>query len=451
MKALYERPVIQKNISGFANKFALSSRLDILDQIDGIPIRKLTEKFGSPLFVFSEKTIRQTCRRFLHAFKNRYPNVQFAWSYKTNYLKAITAIFHQEGSIAEVVSDFEYEKAKRMGVDPREIIYNGPFKEMKSLEKAVREGARIHIDNFEELLNLEKIYDTLQIKPKVAIRINMDTGIHPAWTRFGFNLENGEAEWCLRRIIKKGKMQLVGLHTHIGTFVVSTDAYAKATKKLVDLYFTLLEKYNIRLEYLDLGGGFPSKNKLKAQYLPATVATPSIEQYAEKITDVLLSHFPDENGPKIYLETGRAMIDEAGYLITEICGTQRLPDNRRALIADAGVNLMFTAFFYDLTVHPGQPYHGPLENTTIYGPLCMNIDVIRERIRLPHMNIGDLLVVHPVGAYCVTQWMQFIRMRPAVVLISSKKEPILIRRVETLDDVEAPEILPKEYCLVEEQ
>ncbi len=450
MKRPYERPSIFKTMNNASNKFAINSRVEILDQIDGIPVKSLIEKFGSPLFVFSEAKIRQQYQRLHTAFKSLYPNFQLAWSYKTNYLQAICALFHQQGSIAEVVSDFEYEKALKLGIEPSDILYNGPFKTMESLKKAAKGGSRIHIDNLEEILHLEKIARETGIRPKVAVRINMDTGIYPSWTRFGFNLENGEAEYMIQRILKNSLMDLVGLHTHIGTYILSTEAYSKAIKKLVELYKKIQKNHSISLEYIDLGGGFPSTGKLKAQYLPNSVVMAPVEQYAEKITNVLKESFQYKEGPKLYLETGRAMIDDAGYLITTVQGRHRLPDNRNAMILDAGINLLFTAQFYDIHVYPAQPYIGSVESVVLYGPLCMNMDVVRESVQLPHLNAGESVVLNPVGAYNVTQWMQFIHMRPAVVLISSDRKPHLIRRKETLQDVEAAEILPQQYSLLEE-
>jgi diaminopimelate decarboxylase len=450
MKERYESPIITKNVSGFSNKFGMSSKLDVIDNIDGVNIESLLKEHGSPLFVFSERTIRKRYQRYLNAFKRFYPKTKFAWSYKTNYLQAIASIYHDEGSIAEVVSGFEYEKAKKLGVDPKDIIYNGPYKTEDSLRVALKDGAKIHIDHFDELATIEKMAEELNINPKVAIRINMDTGIYPQWSRFGFNYENGEAERVIKRIYRNGRLKLNGLHTHIGTFVLSPDAYKNALGKLINLYNLANEKYDFKIEYLDLGGGFPSKNKLKAQYLPTSLSIPSVEQYAEKITDYLLDHFSVEDGPDLYFETGRALIDEAGYLLSTVHATKRMPDSRRAVIIDAGVNLLFTAFFYDINVAATKSYHGTMENSIIYGPLCMNIDVIRESIKLPYLTPGDNLVLHPVGAYGVTQWMQFIQMRPAVVLINESGKVVKIRRAETIEDVETPEILPKEYALVEE-
>ncbi|NUM33639.1 MAG: diaminopimelate decarboxylase [Candidatus Brocadiae bacterium] len=451
MKKPYERPSISKTIHACSNKFAVSNKIEIIDQIDGISIKSLVEDFGSPLFVFSESKIKQQYQKIQTAFKKNYPHFQLAWSYKTNYLQAICSIFHQQGSIAEVVSDFEYEKALKLGIEPLDILYNGPFKTIESLKKAVKGGSRIHIDNIDEIIHLEKISQELSSKPKVALRINMDTGIYPAWTRFGFNLENGEAEYMLQRIIKSNKMDIVGLHTHIGTFVLSPDAYCKAVRKLIDLYKKIQQQHSITLEYIDLGGGFPSSGKLKAQYLPNSVLLTPLEEYAEKITYVLRENFQHKEGPKLYLETGRALIDDAGYMITTVQAKHRLPDNRNALIVDAGINCLFTSQYFDIHVYPTQPYVGTLENMVLYGPLCMNMDVLRESVQLPHLNVGDRLVLNPVGAYNVTQWMQFIHMRPAVVLISSNKKPYLIRRKESLQDVEAAEILPDQYRLLEEE
>jgi len=126
--------------------------------------------------------------------------VQFGWSYKTNYLKAVCAVFHQEGAIAEVVSEFEYEKARELGIEGKDIIYNGPYKPYDSLVTAAKEGAKIHIDTFDEINDLEKVADELGSEIPVAIRLNMDTGIYPQWSRFGFNIESGQAMDAVKRI-----------------------------------------------------------------------------------------------------------------------------------------------------------------------------------------------------------------------------------------------------------
>src|SRR5512139_3954389 len=119
--------------------------------IDGIEVTRLTREFGSPLFVFSEYDMRVKARRAKEAFGSRYKKVSFAWSYKTNYLNAVCQVFHSEGWLAEVVSDFEYEKARKLGIAGKDIVFNGPHKSREILERAISDGALIQIDNWDEL------------------------------------------------------------------------------------------------------------------------------------------------------------------------------------------------------------------------------------------------------------------------------------------------------------
>ena len=127
-KKSYERPVIKPLNSGLMNKFGTRTEYTPVTHIDGVSVKSLIEEYGSPLFVFSERKIRENIRDAKRIFETRYPKVQFAWSYKTNYLNAICRTFHQEGSWAEVVSIFEYHKAVSNGVPPEKIIFNGPDK-----------------------------------------------------------------------------------------------------------------------------------------------------------------------------------------------------------------------------------------------------------------------------------------------------------------------------------
>ena len=216
-KKIYEKPIITKHQSGFINKFGSSQITVPKTEIDGVPVKELMNNFGSPLFVMSEKQIRSNLKDALRIFKNRYPKIQFAWSYKTNYLDAVCSVYHQEGSWAEVVSGFEYEKARKLGVDGKHIIFNGPDKTEEDLTRAIKEKAKIHIDHSDELYKILELTEKLDSTAEVAIRVNMDTGIYPKWDRFGFNYENGEAWQALKRIAISDRLKLIGLHPHIGT------------------------------------------------------------------------------------------------------------------------------------------------------------------------------------------------------------------------------------------
>ncbi len=192
-KKIFERPIIKKVQIGIPSKFGLRSEYSPIKEIDGVLVKDLIQKFGSPLYVFSEKTIRETYSEAHKAFTTRYPKVQFAWSYKTNYLDAICKIFHQEGSWAEVVSGFEYQKALKNGIPGNQIIFNGPYKTKEDLKLAIENQSYIHIDHYDEYYTLIELAEEMKKRPQVAVRVNMDTGIYPQWSRFGFNYENGEA------------------------------------------------------------------------------------------------------------------------------------------------------------------------------------------------------------------------------------------------------------------
>lgn len=442
-KLQYERPVIQRLNVGLMNKYGTKTEFEPVTHIDGNPVSALMAEFGSPLFVISERTIRQTYRDANRAFKTRYPKVQFAWSYKTNYINAVCNVFHQEGSWAEVVSGFEYQKALHNKVPGNKIIFNGPDKTAEELTLAANNNSLIHIDNLDELYLLNEISATLKKRPRVAIRVNMDTGIYPMWDRFGFNYENGEALDAINKIVLNNNMDLVGLHCHIGTFMLTPSAYAVAANKLCDLAKTIAKKHRKHVEYIDLGGGFASRNTLKGSYLQGADASPSFDQFAEAICSAILNAgFSESELPTLVLETGRALIDEAGYLLGTVISNKRLADGRRATILDFGVNILFTSFWYNHKISPAQAFSQYSEDTVLYGPLCMNIDVVREHISFPPLKKNDQVVVHMVGAYNMTQWMQFIAMRPAVVMIDMQDKAHLIRKRETTDSVQREELMP---------
>ena len=266
MKPTYERPVIQKLNTGLLNKFGSRTEYTPVKQIDGVSVNNLMDQYGSPLFVISEKTIRQTYQRALKAFKMRYPKVQFAWSYKTNYLDAVCNVFHQEGSWAEVVSGFEYQKALRNGVPGNLIIFNGPDKSVEDLKKAVENRSLIHIDHFDELYSLIEMLEGTSYSARVAIRVNMDTGVYPQWDRFGFNYESGQAWNAIMKIVTQKNLELEGLHCHIGTYMLTANAYAVAARKMCELAQATANTAGIKVKYLDMGGGFCSSNTLKGSY-----------------------------------------------------------------------------------------------------------------------------------------------------------------------------------------
>jgi diaminopimelate decarboxylase len=445
------------------NFFARPQTAPSRKEIDGMSVEKLVSKFGSPLFVYSERDLRTKARRMRRAFESRYPKTSFAWSVKTNYLNAIIQIFRQEGWIAEVVSDFEYEKVRELRIPGRDIVFNGPHKPNAALKRAAEEGALIHVDNWDELSRLEEIARDVPGPVRIGLRVWLDAGIRPVWSKFGFAVANGEAERAATTVVKNPRFHLHSLHCHIGTYVLAPDAYRTAAHKLVALRERIHARHGHLVDCLNLGGGFPSASLLHGMMGPAETAVPPIEAYAEAIASVL-NKLPARKRPLLRLESGRCLVDEAGYLLTSVVAVKGVnhaatagadlsgrdvkerivlsEDSRLSYVIDAGINLLYTAPWFQFDVRPARATRAAAAPSRLYGPLCMAIDVVRESVDLPPLAAGDVLSLHPVGAYCFVQSMQFINYRPAIVLLTGKGTPEIIRARETLRDIVGPERLP---------
>jgi diaminopimelate decarboxylase len=444
----WEAPRITPMEFNQLNKFGQRRvRAEAQEAIDAVPVATLLERFGSPLFVTSEQRLRENVRRLLEAFSSRGVEIIHGWSYKTNYNGAVCNVLHQEGSWAEVVSRFEYEKARRLGVPGNRILFNGPNKPRAILERAIAEGAHLHVDHLDELATIEDIARRRGVPAPVALRVTLDTGFSEPWSRFGFHLESGQAREAIARIQASPHLKLVGLHSHIGTFILDPRAYAAQVRTLCELMKEVEADCDTRLDYLDIGGGFPSRNALQGIYLPPEQVVPDREEYAEAICTAFLegtAHRLErgEERPTLIVESGRAVVDDAQVLVTSVVGRKQLPGGGPAVILDAGINLLFTAFWYNHDVRVASPARGEPRETVLYGPMCMNIDVVRASVQLPPLLPGDPLVISPVGAYNNTQWMQFIEYRPAVVMIHPDRVVSVIRTAEDLESMCAHERMP---------
>jgi diaminopimelate decarboxylase len=442
MKPKYERPIIVRHSLAGMNKFGATSAIRTVTAIDGVRISDLVEAYGSPLFVFSERSLRERVRELRAQLGRRVANFDLAWSYKTNYLGAICKVFHQEGSLAEVVSGMEMKKALAAGVAGRQILFNGPYKTEADLTLAFEKQVKVHLDHLDELALAEKVADRMGVVPEVGMRVSISELPVPTWDRFGFHLESGRALEAARRIVRGGRLDLRTLHCHIGTFIANPEAYRLAALALAGLALTMEKEIGIRIDTIDLGGGFASHNTLHAQYLPGEEATPALGEFVEAIASGLEEGMKGAEPPRLVLETGRALVDEAGYLVATVVGNKRLADRRRAVILDAGVNILPTAWWYRHNVSPAQEVFGTAEPTVFFGPLCMNIDVVRDHIMFQPLRVGDRVVIRHVGAYNLTQWMQFITERPNVVMVSLKGEHGLIRKAETFETLTQQELVP---------
>lgn len=441
-----------QNPDATAAAATLPLSLSFCRSLEGVSIDELVHRFGSPLFVYSEGVVRETIRRLRRAFESRYPRVEIAWSYKTNYLNAICSMMHQEGAIAEIVSRMEYQKAKALGVAGKRIVFNGPHKPMDLLNEAVHDGVVINMDHLDELRDLEQIAEQSGRKLDVGLRVNLDCGVQPAWTRFGFNLESGQATEAVERIYSRGLLSLTGLHCHIGTSVRDVEAYRRAALNLVAFAYEMRDRFGASIDSLDIGGGFASSARLRTESPSSDREEPSFDEYAEAICGALHSVLEPGHRPRLILESGRALIDDAASLVTSIIALKHLPDGTPAYVADAGVNLLTTSSHYRFDLALADVASNEVEasaatESVIYGPMCMNSDEV-ARASLPPLKRGQRMIVSPVGAYNNTQWWQFIEYRPNIVIVCEDGSVELLREAEDLSDIERRERLPAKFVFL---
>jgi diaminopimelate decarboxylase len=411
-------------------------------------LKALLAEYGSPLFILSEQTLRGQFRSFRDAFTAPGMETRIAYSYKTNYLPAVCAVLHEEGALAEVVSGMEYDLARSLGVPGEDIVFNGPFKRPDELRAAISDGALVNVDGFDELETISGIASGLGRMARVGIRVNFKYGAEP-WTKFGFNVENGDSLRALKIIAGDVNLDFEALHNHSGTFHVDPNVYAQAARVMIE-EVKRAHKLGLRVKVLDFGGGYRSENKLKPMFddpngnaYKGTFLTRVAEAILNKVSKAKDLF---EERPVIILEPGRVVVDSCMRLMSTVVATKELSNKRPAVVIDAGVNVLPTAYWYDYDM--GQPPDpdvsptGKIQPTTVFGPLCMQTDVIRDNVLLPPLNAGEMLSIANVGAYCLTQSMQFIQPRPAVVMLA-KDGPHLIRRAETSRDIFALDYVPE--------
>jgi len=416
-------------------------RIAACPEVAGHDVAELIELYGSPLCVIDESALRAAYRRLAGAFREGWPETFVGASVKTNYLSAVIAILRSEGAWGEVVSGFEYRLCRDLGIPGAEILFNGPWKTDDDLRTAILEGAILNLDGDDELERVERIAGELEREVAVGLRINMQVN-YPPWDKFGFKLENDHALEAARLIARSKQLRLTGLHLHVGTYIPDPGMYGRAIEALIGLATRLERELDVTILHLDVGGGYATRNTLRDTMLPGEAVSATPEEYAAAITGPLRrAENQFRKKPRLFIEPGRILIDEAVSMITTVRAVKRISGQTKGALVDCGVHILPTAWWYDHEIRPVTDRGQDVERYKLVGPLCMQIDVLRESVELPALRAGDLLVIRDVGAYNFSQSMQFIYMRPNYVLAHPGGVEVIRRREED-EYVRAPERLP---------
>lgn len=409
--------------------------------IGGCDVRSLARKFGTPLLILDEATLRAAMRRFRSAFSRTGWSAGVTYAGKALLLGAIARIAHEEGLAVDVCSRGELETALRAGVPADRLIVHGCFKTDDELDLAVEKRVRhVVVDHRREIEQLDERARARGSVCEVLVRVNPGISAHTheyvrtgaADSKFGFPIADGQALEAVTAVAANPALRFAGVHCHIGSQILDLEAYAGEVDALAAFAEQLARERGISCSVFDVGGGLGIDDEDGG---PA----PTPEAWANAIFEAFERRMPHLRGtrPALLVEPGRALVAPAGTTLYRIGVRKRLPDGAQALIVDGGMSdnprpaLYEASYPVTLAARPDAAATGRF---TIFGRHCETDRLFRD-VPLPDPQAGDLLAVGNTGAYTYSMASNYNRFpRPAVVLVKEGSARVIARR-EPLDRV----------------
>jgi diaminopimelate decarboxylase len=376
-------------------------------------IIKVLKNKATPLFMVDHRILEKRFIDLERSGKKNWNNFQIAYSFKTNYEIAKSQIFKRKGLLAEVVSGWEYQMAKKMGYKGREIVFNGPSKTDLDLKKALNDGALVFVDNSEELERIRKISRLQKKKFRIGIRLRSKIP-RINESRFGFSINNSEASIAVSQIQKDPFLNLVGVHMHIGSDIDNPEKYGYAASEMAIFLQKNIADFENRIKFLDLGGGFPSHGLAPFESLRWNPKP--IENYVDAISRELRKIFREQK-PTLIFEPGRYLVDDAVFFVTRITSCKKY-ESRQILTTDATISMLPLVQYrpqivklYDKDLNEKK---SRIIKTVVYGASCRENDILYNQT-LPKANVGDFLIYFITGAYNQNMASEFIFGKPECV------------------------------------
>lgn len=405
-----------------------------MGQINYNLLNSLDKKFGSPFYIMDGEKYRENIANFVNAFKMRYEKIIAGYSFKTNYVPALCQIAKAEGCFAEVVSEMEYELAKKIGFE--HIIFNGPIKHSSIFKKALEHKAIINLDSeyeVEMVCEYAKEHPDAEIKVGIRININLtdengnstiQCGLR--FGRFGFpddiigkNIDK----------LRKADIKIISIHGHTSTSDRAVLNYKIITQHMLNT----CEKYDLKdLKYFDIGGGYfgaaPEGMDLTGR--------PKYEDYANCIIDeVAKSEWFMARKPYIVIEPGSSVVSNVFKYYTKVYQNKKVGKVNFVMVDG-------TVFDVKPTMHsnnlPHDVYRASNDSETyvcdVVGSTCMEKDVILKEVTLPKLTAGDFIQFRGVGAYTISLTPTFINFLEPILTLENG-EYVEVRRRQTVEDI----------------
>lgn len=394
-----------------------------------VQMQQLTEKVGDAFYMLDSNQFKQNFIELKSEFTSIYPNFNIAYSYKTNYTPKLCRIVNDLGGYAEVVSDMEMEIALRIGVDPKKIIWNGPFKNAKKVEQLLVIGGTVNIDSACEIDLVAAIARKYpNHKLNIGVRCNFDVN-DGVVSRFGFDIESEDFKKAMDLFCNYKNLYLIGLQCHFATRSLDT------WKSRAEGMLALIDKLGILPEQIDLGGGLFGKmaDSLKAQF---DCEIPSYKQYAEAVAPVFADHFKKiNNKPLLLIEPGSALVGDCMHFAARVVNIKDVRGKAIATLLGSIYNINPTLNKKNppINVYSMGCEQMEYKDLDFGGFTCIESDYLYRHFS-GKLAKGDMVVFGNVGSYSVVLKPPFILPNFPIIDVSDGELEI-IKRGETFDDL----------------
>jgi len=411
-------------------------------EVGGCDLVELARRYGTPLYVYDEATVRQRASEYVAAVGDA---GQVLYSAKAFASPQFLRIVAEEGLGLDVVSAGELHLALKSGFPRDRIHFLGNNKSTEDLRSAYGAGSTIVIDGsyeFELLRDIVPEGEQAQVMLRLSPGVKPDTHDHISTgqldSKFGFSIESGAARTAVEVALQHPRLQLVGLHSHIGSQIFALRAYEQAMEIMLDLLVELRDELQFQPRKLGAGGG------LGIAYTQND-DPPTPRHFVETVRHALDAGCSQRslNVPQLVVEPGRSIAGPAGVALYTVGSIKDIPGVRRYVAVDGGMGDNIRPKLYGaryeafLASDPDRSADGKV---TIAGKYCESTDILITDIEMPPLHPGDVIAVPAAGAYCLAMASNYNGMPRPEVLMVRDGEARVMRRRETLDDLVAAEV-----------
>jgi diaminopimelate decarboxylase len=402
---------------------------------ENVPLKTIVQRVGTPFYCYSSTTLVNHFRAFDRAFGGVPHLVCFA--VKANPAAAILRTLGREGAGADIVSGGELYRALRAGIDPKKIVYAGVGKRRDEIEYALKmDILMFNVESVEELQAIDRAAGSMRTRARIALRVNpdIDPKTHPYIStglkenKFGISIDSALEHYRSARSLPN--IDIVGIHQHIGSQITEIQPFVDALVR-VTAFVSDLRQAGIDIRYINIGGGLGITYKDETPPLPADVA--------RAVRPILA-----KCGCTIVMEPGRAIVGNAGVLVTSVL--YRKESGKKFVIVDAGMNDLIRPSLYEAyhdirPVVPKEPRQRVVAD--VVGPICESGDFLAKDRELPEVEQGDLLAVMGAGAYGFSMSSNY-NSRPRIAEVMVRGDDFfVVRERETYNDLVKGEKLPR--------